>query len=49
MRPLADRIEAWQRPADFDQIASVISLGQVVVTATRLLQGDIRGRGIVKI
>ncbi|KUM53260.1 acrylyl-CoA reductase (NADPH) [Rheinheimera sp. EpRS3] len=55
MRPLADRSKAWQhlsellQPADVDQIASVISLEQVVATATRLLQGDIRGRVIVKI
>lgn len=55
MRSLADRSEAWQRlsellqPADFDQIARVISLKQVIANAARLLQGDIQGRVIVKI
>lgn len=55
MRPLSDRMEAWQRlselllPDDINQIAQVISLDQVVTTAARLLQGTVRGRVIVKI
>lgn len=55
MRPLPDRMEAWQRlselllPDDIKQIAQVISLDQVVTTAARLLQGTVRGRVIVKI
>lgn len=54
MRPLADRMEAWQRlselllPDDIKQIAQVISLAQVITTAARLLQGTVRGRVIVK-
>ncbi|MCC5452223.1 oxidoreductase [Rheinheimera sp. UJ51] len=55
MRPLADRIEAWQRLSelltaeDFDTISHVISLEQVVSTANDLLQGKVRGRVIVKV
>lgn len=55
MRPLADRMEAWQRlstllqPDDIDPIAQVISLEQVVPTAALLLQGTVRGRVIVQI
>ncbi|GAA0655142.1 MDR family oxidoreductase [Rheinheimera tangshanensis] len=55
MRPLADRMEAWQRlselllPDNINQIAQVISLDQVITTAAQLLQGTVRGRVIVKI
>ncbi|MDP4945479.1 MAG: oxidoreductase [Alishewanella sp.] len=55
MRPLADRIEAWQRLSelltaeDFDTISHVISLEQVISTANDLLQGKVRGRVIVKV
>ncbi|WP_445428183.1 acrylyl-CoA reductase (NADPH) [Alishewanella sp. HL-SH05] len=55
MRPLADRIEAWQRLSelltaeDFDTISHDITLEQVVTTANDLLQGKVRGRVIVKV
>jgi acrylyl-CoA reductase (NADPH) len=55
MRPLADRIQAWQRLSelldadDFSQIGQVISLDQVVDTAAALLKGKVQGRVIVKI
>jgi acrylyl-CoA reductase (NADPH) len=54
MRPLADRVQAWQQlseilsPEDFDYIGHVISLDQVVDTATALLAGKVQGRVIVK-
>lgn len=55
MRPLADRIEAWQRLSelltaeDFDTISHDIALEQVVTSANDLLKGKVRGRVIVKI
>tara|TARA_R110002126_G_scaffold43475_9_gene124550 strand:+ start:2845 stop:3828 length:984 start_codon:yes stop_codon:yes gene_type:complete len=54
MRPLADRVQAWQRlseilsPQDFDHISHVISLDQVIETASALLAGKVQGRVIVK-
>ncbi|NLQ17153.1 oxidoreductase [Marinomonas sp. M1K-6] len=53
MRPLADRIEAWQRlsellqPEDYDSISEEIGLEDVVDTAHKLLDGKVRGRVIV--
>lgn len=55
MRPLADRIETWQRLSelltaeDFDTISHDIALEQVVTSANDLLKGKVRGRVIVKI
>ncbi|WP_111637889.1 acrylyl-CoA reductase (NADPH) [Marinomonas shanghaiensis] len=55
MRPLADRIEAWQRlsellqPEDFDSISEEIGLESVVETAHKLLDGKVRGRVLVNI
>ncbi|MEP7728770.1 MDR family oxidoreductase [Marinomonas primoryensis] len=55
MRPKADRIEAWQRlsellqPQDFDVISTEIGLEDVVETAYKLLDGQVRGRVIVVI
>ena len=52
-RPL--RLEAWQRlTTDLEldklgQIAEEIGLGDVVSTATRLLDGQVRGRVIVDV
>lgn len=54
MRPLADRVQAWQHlsellnPEDFDAISEVISLDQVIDTASALLEGKIQGRVVVK-
>jgi len=53
MRPLDDRIEAWQRlatllePAVFDDICNEISLDQVIETASDLIEGKVRGRVVV--
>jgi acrylyl-CoA reductase (NADPH) len=55
MRPKADRIEAWQRlsellqPQDFDVISTEIVLEDVVETAYKLLDGQVRGRVMVVI
>jgi len=55
MRPLEDRLEAWQRLADildpevFEDISTDISLSEVVVTAEDLLAGKVRGRVVVDI
>ena len=55
MRPLADRVQAWHQlsdilsPEDFDTISHVISLDQVIESATALLAGKVQGRVIVKI
>lgn len=54
MRPLADRVQAWQHlseilsPEDFDTISHVISLDEVIDTASALLAGKVQGRVIVK-
>ncbi|MFI8621387.1 MDR family oxidoreductase [Marinomonas sp. NPDC078689] len=53
MRPLADRMEAWQRlgellqAEDFDAISQEITLDDVAKTASALLDGKVRGRVIV--
>lgn len=53
MRPLADRVEAWDRLANildaatFEDVAKEITLDQVCETAESLMNGDVRGRVIV--
>lgn len=53
MRPLEDRIEAWSRLADiiepdmFEAVAADIGLNEVVDTASKLLEGKVRGRVVV--
>ncbi|WP_413739170.1 MDR family oxidoreductase [Sodalis sp. RH21] len=55
MRPLADRIEAWQRIAtlvDGELLAGIsreIALGEAIAAAAALLEGKIRGRIIVDV
>ncbi|MBU2970407.1 oxidoreductase [Pseudoalteromonas sp. C2R02] len=55
MRPIEDRIQAWQRLADLlepniiNDIANEITLDQVVETAEQLLDGNIQGRVIVNL
>ena len=53
MRPITDRVKAWQRlaeiikPADLETISTDISLDQAVETAQALIAGQVRGRVIV--
>lgn len=53
MRPIEDRVEAWERIASlldtsvFEEVANVISLEDVVDTASALISGKVRGRVIV--
>jgi acrylyl-CoA reductase (NADPH) len=55
MRPIADRIEAWERLAEildpevFDDISTEIGLSEVISTAEALLAGTVRGRVVVDI
>lgn len=55
MRPLEDRVEAWERLADilgaevFDDISAEISLNEVITTAEDLIEGKVRGRVVVEI
>ncbi|MEO2268017.1 MDR family oxidoreductase [Pseudoalteromonas sp. YIC-656] len=55
MRPIEDRIEAWQQlgdiidPTVFADVAVEVSLGDVVSTAQALMDGQIRGRVIVNV
>jgi len=55
MRPLNDRIEAWDRLAKvldantLDNVATEIGLAQVCDTAQRLLDGQVRGRIVVNV
>ncbi|TWX55762.1 MDR family oxidoreductase [Colwellia hornerae] len=55
MRPLADRIEAWQRLADildpnvFEDISTDITLLEAVDVASDLMAGKVRGRVVVNI
>ena len=55
MRPLADRIEAWQRlgeildPAIFDDIVHEVSLVEAIDVASDLLAGKVRGRVVVDV
>jgi acrylyl-CoA reductase (NADPH) len=53
MRPIEDRIEAWERLADildthvFEDICKDISLEQAINTAEELMSGKVRGRVVV--
>ncbi|REL26219.1 oxidoreductase [Thalassotalea euphylliae] len=55
MRPLADRVEAWQRlaeiiePTDLDAISTDITLAQAIDTANDLIAGKVRGRVVVSL
>lgn len=55
MRPLTDRIEAWERISQildtttFSDISTEITLEQVIKTAQQLMDGKVRGRVIVDI
>lgn len=55
MRPLADRLDAWQRlgdildPAVFEDISADISLTEAVAVATDLIAGKVRGRVVVNV
>lgn len=55
MRPLKDRIEAWDKLAKvldastLEQVATEIGLAQVCDTAQRLLDGQVRGRIVVNV
>ncbi len=55
MRPLSDRIEAWQRLADLlsedtlSDITHTISLSETINTAEQLIAGKVRGRVIVDV
>lgn len=55
MRPLTDRIEAWERISQildtttFSDISTQITLEQVIETAQQLMDGKVRGRVIVDI
>ncbi|MDX2370183.1 MAG: MDR family oxidoreductase [Colwellia sp.] len=55
MRPIEDRIEAWERLADvldpevFDDISTEIGLSDVISTAEALMAGTVRGRVVVDI
>lgn len=55
MRPLKDRIEAWDRLTKvldsntLQQVATEIGLAQVCDTAQRLLDGQVRGRIVVNV
>ena len=55
MRPVKDRIDAWDRLAKvldtntLDNVATEIGLAQVCDTAQRLLDGQVRGRIVVNV
>ena len=55
MRPLEDRVEAWQRLADilepsiFEDISTDITLAEVASVAKDLIAGKVRGRVVVTI
>jgi acrylyl-CoA reductase (NADPH) len=55
MRPLSDRIEAWQRLADLlsedtlSDITHTIGLSETISTAEELIAGKVRGRVIVDV
>ena len=54
MRPLADRVEAWQRlsetlsPSVYENISTEIGLNEVINVAHDLIAGKVQGRVIVK-
>jgi acrylyl-CoA reductase (NADPH) len=55
MRPIEDRLEAWQRLADtldvnlLDDIATTINLSEAVNAASDLISGKVRGRIVVNV
>ncbi len=55
MRPLANREQAWKRLAelldasDFETLAHEIALDQVIETAHKLIEGQVRGRVLVNL
>lgn len=55
MRPLADRVEAWQRLAELvdentvSEVSKEIGLSEVVETAHDLIAGKVQGRVVVKV
>jgi acrylyl-CoA reductase (NADPH) len=55
MRPIADRVEAWERLSkiltqeDFADISTFIGLDKVIETAEQLLEGKVRGRVVVDV
>jgi acrylyl-CoA reductase (NADPH) len=55
MRPLQDRIEAWERLANLlddntlDAVSTEIPLSQVCNTAERLIAGEVQGRVVVNL
>lgn len=55
MRPIADRVEAWQRladiidPAVFDDIVQEVSLLEALSVASELMDGKVRGRVVVDV
>jgi acrylyl-CoA reductase (NADPH) len=55
MRPIGDRLEAWQRlaelldPAIFSDISTTIGLNEVVDVAEELIAGKVRGRVVVDV
>ncbi|TEW50212.1 acrylyl-CoA reductase (NADPH) [Psychromonas algicola] len=55
MRPIEDRIEAWQRLADildthvFEDICKDIGLDEAINTAEELMSGKVRGRVVVDV
>jgi len=55
MRPLEDRLEAWQRlgdilePSVFDDISIDISLEDTLEVAEELISGNVRGRVVVNV
>jgi acrylyl-CoA reductase (NADPH) len=55
MAPRAERLEAWQRlardldPALLELITREIGLGEVIETAARLIDGEVRGRVVVDV
>jgi len=55
MRPLEDRLEAWQRlgdilePSVFDDISTDISLEDTLEVAEELISGNVRGRVVVNV
>jgi acrylyl-CoA reductase (NADPH) len=55
MRPIKDRLEAWQRLADildvsvFDDISTEIGLDEVIDVASDLIAGKVRGRVVVDV
>ncbi|GGQ29056.1 acrylyl-CoA reductase (NADPH) [Shewanella litoralis] len=55
MRPISDRVEAWQRladiidPAVFDDIVQEVSLTEALNVASELMGGKVRGRVVVDV